>query len=229
MWWRWGRVGDSTGTAVTDWDGRAELDGQRSQPEPDTSDQVDGAGADTRRDRNITESPTEAETQTPSAVETSAPPGEAASSDTTDTPSWVWWLLAALVVASAVAIPLLMAASRRRDWRADLAAAEQEVGWFVQVLLPELQQAGSAAGVRGGWGVGEPRVAAVEDRLTELAASARDEAGRARAVALRDAVRRSRDRIRALAESGAVDVSHDLAAISAELSATLGQPTSPGM
>lgn len=137
--------------------------------------------------------------------------------------------MAALVVASAVAIPLLMAASRRRKWRADLATAEQDVGWFVQVLLPELRQAGSAAGVRGGWGVGEPRVAAVEDRLTELAASARDEAGRARAVALRDAVRRSRERIRALAESGAVDVSHDLAAISAELSATLGQPTSRGM
>ena len=136
----------------------------------------------------------------------------------------MWWLLGALVVALAVAIPLLVAASRRRAWRADLAAAEQEVGWFVQTLLPTLQQAGSATAVSGGWGVGEARVAAVEDRLTALAASARDDAGRARALALRDGVRLARERIRNLAGSGAADLSRDLAAVAADLAATLRLP-----
>jgi hypothetical protein len=141
----------------------------------------------------------------------------------------VWWLLAALLVAAVVAIPLLVVASRRREWRAGLTAAEQEVGWYVQVLLPELQQAGSAAGVRGGWGVGQARVVAVEDRLTALAASARDDAGRARAVGLRDAVRVSRERIGTIAGSGAADVSGDLAAVSADLAATVGRPASAGL
>ncbi len=139
-------------------------------------------------------------------------------------PTWVWWLLAALVVGAAVATPLLVRANRRRAWRADLAAAEQEVGWFARVLLPELQQAGSAAEVRGGWAVGEARVAAVEDRLTALAAAAPDDAGRARAVELRDAVRLSRERIGTISRSAAAEVSRELAAVSADLAATLEPP-----
>ncbi len=50
----------------------------------------------------------------------------------------------------------------------------------------------------------------------------------ARAVELRDAVRLFRDRIRAVAESGAGNVAGDLAAVSADLAATLGQPPSAG-
>jgi hypothetical protein len=142
-------------------------------------------------------------------------------------PAWLWWLLGALLVAAAIGIPLLVRARRRRAWRAALAAAEQEVGWFVRELLPELQQAGSATEVRGGWGVGEARVVAVEDRLTELAASGPDDAGTARAVQLRDAVRESRERVRALAELGQADVSRDLAAVSADLAATLARTQTP--
>ena len=174
------------------------------------------------------ETPTEtAPEPTPSAAESSAPPAEAASSsETTGTPTWVWWLLAALLVAAVVAIPLLVVASRRRAWRAELTAAEQDVNSFVQVLLPELQRAGSAAGVRGGWGVGQARVVALEDRLTALASSARDDAGRARAVGLRDAVRVSRERIGTIAASGRADVSGDLAAVSADLVAALERSAS---
>ena len=172
---------------------------------------------------------TEAETtDTPASGPTSPPPGEDASSDTTSTPSSVWWLLAALLVAMAVAIPLLVRARRRRAWRAELAAAEQEIDWFVRVLLAELQQSRSAAEVRGGWAVGEPRVAAVEDQLTALEATAHDDEGRARAVELRDGVRLSRDRIRVVAESGSDNVARDLAAVSADLAATLGQPPPAG-
>ena len=141
----------------------------------------------------------------------------------------MWWLLALLVVAAAVAIPLLVRSSRTRSWRADLAGAEHEVEWFAQVLLPELQQASSAAEVRGGWNIGEVRVVAVEDRLTALAAAARDDTGRARAVELRDAVRQARGRIRAVAESNAIEVSRDLAAVAADLTATLRPAPPTGM
>ena len=48
---RWGRVGDSTGTAVTDWDGRAERDG--SVPSPSrTLPTRSTAPAQTPTDRN---------------------------------------------------------------------------------------------------------------------------------------------------------------------------------
>ncbi len=141
-------------------------------------------------------------------------------------PTWAWWLLAALVVGAAVAIPLLVRARRRRAWWAELAASEQEVEWFAHVLLPELQQADSAAELRGGWGIGEARPAAVEDRLTALAGSAPDDAGKARAIDLRDAVRLSRERIRAVSVSETTHVSRELAMISADLAATLGLPPS---
>src|SRR4051794_22121870 len=127
------------------------------------------------------------QTQPPSTGGSSSAPTQA-SSDSSDVPTWVWWVLGALVASAGVAAPLLIRANRRRAWRADLAAAEREVGWFDRVLLTELQQAGSALEVRGGWAVGQTRVAAVEDRLTALADSARDDAGRTRAVELRNAV-----------------------------------------
>jgi hypothetical protein len=141
----------------------------------------------------------------------------------------VWWLVGALLVASVVAIPLWVRARKRRRWGAELADAEQEIGWFLRVLIPELQQAGSPAEVRGGWGVGEARVAAVEDRFTALTASALDDAGRARAVQLRDAVRQARERIRATAAtSEGTDVSSDLGAVAAELARVWGPATTHG-
>ncbi len=136
---------------------------------------------------NPTPSDTLSTSPTASSSTTPSPSEEPASTGSTGTPSWVWWLLGALVVAAAVAIPLLVRASKRRRWRAELAEAEGEVGWFARVLLPGLQVAASPAEVRGGWGVGQARVAAVEDRLTALAASAPDDAGQTRAV---DAARR---------------------------------------
>ena len=179
------------------------------------------------RTETTTQTATRTTTQTPTeepapAAGSNSSHAEKTTSDATDAPAWLWWLLAAVLVVCAVAIPLLVRARRRRAWDADLAAAEHEVEWFVRVLLPELQQAGSATEVRGGWGVGEARVAAVEDQLTALAATGRDDAGTARAVALRDAVRLSRERIRNLATSGPADISRDLAAVSADLATALG-------
>ena len=72
-------------------------------------------------------------------------------------------LLAAVIVAVAVAVPLLLRARRRRAWREDLEAAEDEVGWLARVLVPELQQAESLDQAAGGWTVGSSQVSALED------------------------------------------------------------------
>jgi len=121
-----------------------------------------------------------------------------------------------------VTVPLLVRARRRRAWRADLSAAEDEVAWFARMLVPELRQAGSPERVAGGWTVAASRVSAVEDRLTALEASAPDDAGRARTRTLRDAVRSSRGRMQELLGSAAPDtLSHGLDAIAAELEAAL--------
>jgi hypothetical protein len=134
----------------------------------------------------------------------------------------LWWLLAALAVGLAIGIPLLLRARRREAWRNDLVAAEGEVAWFARLLIPELRRAGSADQVAGGWGVASSRVGALEDRLVALEASAPDDADRARALALRDAVRASRVHLDELVRSGATDtLLRDLDAIAARLEAAL--------
>ena len=95
-----------------------------------------------------------------------------------------------------------MRAHRQRVWTADFATAEQEVAWFARLLVPELGQSGSLDLVEGGWAVGANRVAAVEDRLTVLEASAPDDSSQTRTRALRDAVRASRGRVEELLQSG---------------------------
>ncbi len=100
-------------------------------------------------------------------------------------------MLAALLLGSAVAIPLVVRARRRGAWRQALAEQEGEVAWLARDLLPELRRSGSVEQVAGGWAVGRTRVTAAEDRLTVLESTAPDDLGRERARALRDAVRRA--------------------------------------
>ncbi|TCN43984.1 hypothetical protein EV644_101881 [Kribbella orskensis] len=184
----------------------------------------------------ITSEPEPSPTQSSERVET-APPTEAPTSaaspetsasvepsaaESSGAPSWLWWLLAAVVLAVVVAVPLVVRARRRGAWRADLASAEDEMAWFARVLVAELRQMGSLAEAAGGWNVAASRVTAVEDRLTALEASAPDEAARTRTRALRDAVRSARGHMQELLESGSPDtMSRDLDAIAAELEAAL--------
>lgn len=113
-------------------------------------------------------------------------------------PSWVWWLLAAVVVAAGVLAWVLVARSaRRRAWQARLGAAEAEVAWLARELLPQLRDTGSLDQVAGGWQVARSRVAEAEDQLTVLASSAKHETDRGRASRLRDAVRDARSRVEA--------------------------------
>ena len=169
-------------------------------------------------------STTPGESITPSSPGTTSAPAESSSAEGT-APAWLWWLLGGLAVAACVAVPLLLRSRRRRAWTADLAAAEAEVAWFSRVLVPELRQGGSAEHVRGGWAVADGRVAAVEDSLTALEASAAGDAGRARARALRDAVRSARNRIRDLAVADAAAPSIEWDHVTATLEAALAEPT----
>ncbi|HEX2361758.1 MAG TPA: hypothetical protein VHI11_06775 [Jiangellaceae bacterium] len=165
---------------------------------------------------------TESPSPTPSESSTTVSSAAGSSAATTGVPTWLWWLLAALALAAVIAVPLLVSARRRRAWLADLTAAENEVAWFARVLILELQQAGSVERVAVGWAVGSSRVSAVEDRLTALEASAPDDAGRAWARTLRDAVRAARDHMQELTGSGSGDtLLRDLDAVAAELEAAL--------
>jgi hypothetical protein len=56
--------------------------------------------------------------------------------------------------------------------------------------------------VAGGWAVSSARVGVLEDDLTALEATALDDPDRARALALRDAVRTARARVEALVAPG---------------------------
>jgi hypothetical protein len=122
-------------------------------------------------------------------------------STSTGVPGWLWWLLAAILIAVAVAIPFLLGARRRGAWTEKMAAASAEAAWFARVLIPQLQQQPSAEQVAGGWRVARDRVAAAEDSLTGLESTAPGETEAARARTLRDAVRGSKDRLDALVQS----------------------------
>lgn len=169
-----------------------------------------------------TASPTPTPTESPTPSPSPSPSAAAAATENSGAPAWLWWLLAALAVALAIGIPLLLRARRRQAWRSDLAAAEGEVAWFARALIPELRRAGSADQIAGGWAVASSRVGALEDQLVGLEASAPDDANRARASVLRDAVRQSRVQLEELVRSGVPGaLFRDLDAIAARLETAL--------
>ncbi|HEY2880673.1 hypothetical protein [Nocardioides sp.] len=168
-----------------------------------------------------------------SPTESSSPAPSQGNTDdgTSDSTGWWWLALVVLVVGALVAVLLVRRARRGRTWRSDVATAEREVGWFARDLVPQLRGSGSLAGVAGGWTVAAPRVSALDDRLTHLVTTAPGEEERARATALRDAVRTARDRIAALVSAGGPATwSLDLDGAQAPLLAVLVPPDagSPG-
>jgi hypothetical protein len=188
--------------------------------ETTTTQTVSAAPSPSTVTRSVTISPSPTASPSPSGTAASEP------AETSGVP-WFWWALAGLLLAAAIATPLLVRAHRRRLWRADFGTAEQEVAWFARVLVPELGQSGSLDQVAGGWTVGLNRVAAVEDQLTALEASAPDEVTRAETRTLRDAVRGSRGRVEEMLQSGGPGaISPTLNEVAAELETalrTLGQ------
>jgi hypothetical protein len=137
----------------------------------------------------------------------------------------LWAALALVAAAIASTVALLVRSRRRGGWNDDLAGSEREVEWFARELVPGMRQTGSVEQVAGAWAISEGRVAALEDRLTGLDATAYDEDGRARARSLRDAVRAARGQVAQVATSGTPETLHrDLDAAIATLEGALGQP-----
>jgi hypothetical protein len=201
-----------------------------TQPEPEDtkSSEREETSAPTQPERTVTRTQTSTATQSaPAAVPspTTSPSVAPTSTETDGAPSWLWWVLGALVLALAVGIPLLVRSRHRQAWRDDLASAEDEVAWFARVLIPQLRQQPSFAEVAGGWNVAETRVIAVEDRLTALEPSAPDEAAVTRVRTLRDAVRTARTDIQTLLASGQPGATpQDLDAVATHLEQALNPP-----
>ena len=105
-----------------------------------------------------------------------------------------------------------------RRWRGLPACSS--LSWVSRALLTQ---------VEGGWTVGANRIAAVEDRLTVLEASAPDDATRTETRTLRDAVRASRGRVEELLQSGDPEaISPTLNEVAAGLEAALGSVDQAG-
>jgi len=137
-------------------------------------------------------------------AEDSSPSGTASGSgsgDEEDTQSWWWLLIPVLLIAAVVAWLILRRSRSRQAWEARLASSESEIGWFARDLIPQLRGSGSAAGVSGGWAVALPRVASLDDALSQLITTAPGDPQRTRALTMRDAVRTARDRVAAVAGS----------------------------
>lgn len=163
----------------------------------------------------------------PSASPSPAPGAEGSSGNGSGAQGW-WWLLVAVLVIGAIAALLVFRRRRARQaWQAELSAATSEVGWFARDLLPQLRRSGSAEAVVGGWSVAVPRVAQLEDQLTRLVATAPDEERRSHALAARDAVRQSRERLATLAAGPGQDWRAGIDAAQAPLLTALAPPPPP--
>ena len=177
-----------------------------AEPEPEPS-----GSAETSEPVSQIPTETPSEAPTPSATAEASPttPPEDADDETAEdsegVPAGVWWLLAALVAGLAIGVPLVVRSRRRRAWQSDFATSQAEATWMTRELLPGLRRAGSREQVAGGWAVSSARVGALEDDLTALEATAPTDSQRARARALRDAVRGARVRVEALVVPGSVE------------------------
>ncbi|HEY0815187.1 MAG TPA: hypothetical protein VGE11_18105 [Pseudonocardia sp.] len=159
----------------------------------------------------------------PTSATTFSPPAEQPTAPA-DSTSWLWLFIPVILVAVAVVIPLLLRARRRRTWQENLAAAEGEIAWMARLLIPQLRRAESPEQAAGGWSVGSSRVAALEDRLTRLEDTARDDASRSRARTLRDGVRTADSRLRLLITAEQFDtLPWDLDTVAAELEIVLAE------
>jgi hypothetical protein len=191
--------------------------------EPSTEESPAGSPTRTRTPRATATVTTTQREENPSPSETTSEDGsetaEDSSDNSADAPTWAWLLAALAILVALVAIIILVRRRRRAGaWATDFTTAGEEVAWFAQVMLPQLLAADSIQQVAGGWVVGESRVAAAEDRLTTLEATAPDDIARMRARALRDAVRAARQDVQRLVAPGAgVVPTADLMAIGVRL------------
>jgi len=150
--------------------------------------------------------PTPTTPETTAVAQPSAPsttvPVESTATESEGVPAWVWWLLAAIVIALAIAVPVLLRRRRMDRWLEDFERARAEIVWLARELIPQLREIGSRQLAAGGIEVSSARIIATEDQLTALIASAPDDVTLERSRILRDALRDARTRLDAVASSG---------------------------
>jgi hypothetical protein len=148
-----------------------------------------------------TSSASPAPSSSPEASTSPGTSGAGGGEDETSAEDW-WWVLIPILLVAVIGFLLFRHAGTRHAWESRLAIAERETGWFARDLIPQLRRSGSPAGVSGGWAVAAPRVATLDDRLSELVSTAPGHGERARASALQEAVRTARDRVVAVVGAG---------------------------
>ena len=188
--------------------------------------------AETTSPASDTSSPTTSETTAvalPSAPSTTVA-SESVAAESQGVPAWVWWLLAAMVIALAIAVPVLLRRRRMDRWLDEFARVRAEVAWLARELIPQLRQFGARQLAAGGLEVSSARIVAAEDRLTALIASAPDDVTLERSRILRDAVRDAHARLDAAASSGTDEtLAIDLDEIAGELEAALATTAPAGI
>ena len=134
------------------------------------------------------ETPADTATPEPEATEdevvAAAPEDEAEDEDEEGGSGW-WWLLL-LLVAAGVAFVVVGLVRRRRDraeWAGAVDESLHEAAWLRDTLVPNLLSQGPDARA-GIWAVGQPRVLALEQALTDLLAQAPDDVAGRRVTAL---------------------------------------------
>ena len=205
-------------------------------PTPTEPAQTTSPGEPTATPTEPTPSPTEttpeSPTPSPTTSETTAVAqptspsttvaAESTSAESQGVPAWVWWLLAAILIALAIAVPVLLRRRRMDRWLDDFANARAEVAWLAHELIPRLRQTGSRQLVAGGLEVSSPRILAAEDQLTALIASAPNDVTLDRSRILRDALRDARMRLEDVPSSGTDEtLATELDEIAGELEAAL--------
>lgn len=151
----------------------------------------------TRSDRASSEAPTTAEPTPDEPTAAEPTPGE--DQDTgADEGSTTYWPLLVALAALAAALGVwfaLRGRSARRSWTASFERARADAEELARDRAPSLLT-GTRESRRGGWQMAGPGVLALEDRLNELATSARDPDDAAVATGLAAAIgdlRRSLD------------------------------------
>ncbi len=187
----------------------AETSEPASETPPETPSETPSETVPETPSETPTPTPTDSPTPTATAEASPTTPPEDADDETAEdsegVPAGVWWLLAALALGLAIGVPLVLRSRRRRAWQSSFATSQAEATWLTRELLPGLRRAGSREQVAGGWAVSSARVGALEDDLTALEATAPGDSDRARARAVRDAVRAARVRVEALVVPGSAE------------------------